>query len=37
MPLNVNDWIVVVLMAGSVLLMEEVRKLALPRIFDRGK
>jgi len=37
MSLNVNDWIVVVLMAGSVLLMEEVCKLALPRIFDRGK
>jgi len=37
MSLNVNDWIVVVLMAGSVLLMEEVRKLVLPRIFDRGK
>ena len=36
-PLNVNDWIVIVLVAGSVLVAEEVRKLVAPRIFDRGK
>jgi hypothetical protein len=37
MSLKVNSWIVVVLMAGSVLLTEAVRKLAPPRIFDRSK
>jgi len=37
MSLKVNGWIVVVLMAGSVLLAEAVRKLAPPRIFDRSK
>ena len=36
-PLNTNDWIVIVLMAGSVLVAEEVRKLVAPRIFGRGK
>ena len=36
-PLNVNDWIVIVLVAGSVLVVEEVRKLVAPRLFDRGK
>ena len=37
MSLKVNRRIVVVLMAGSVLLAEAVRKLAPPRIFDRSK
>ncbi len=36
-PLNLNAWMVIVLIAGSVLVVEEVRKLAAPRIFDRGK
>ena len=36
-PLGINDWMVIVLMAGGILAVEEVRKLVAPRIFDRGK
>ena len=35
--LGINDWLVIVLMAGGILAVEEIRKLAAPRIFDRGK
>jgi Ca2+-transporting ATPase len=36
-PLDLGDWGVVVLMAGGLLAVEEVRKLLAPGIFDRGK
>jgi len=36
-PLSIKDWVVIVLMAGGILAVEEVRKRAAPRIFDRGK
>lgn len=32
-----QDWGVVVLMAGGVFVVEELRKLIAPRIFNRGK
>ena len=35
--LTANAWVVIVLVAVSVLVVEEVRKLAAPRIFERGK
>lgn len=36
-PLDLGDWGVVVLMAGGLFVVEELRKLIAPRIFDRGK
>ena len=36
-PLGMGDWGVVILIAAGVLVVEEVRKLIAPRIFDRGK
>ena len=36
-PLDLGDWAVVVLMATSVLVVEELRKLIAPRLFSRGK
>jgi Ca2+-transporting ATPase len=36
-PLSLQSWGVVVLMAGSIFVVEEVRKLVAPRIFSRGK
>ena len=36
-PLDLGDWGVVVFMAGGILVVEEVRKLLAPRVFDRGK
>jgi Ca2+-transporting ATPase len=36
-PLSLGDWGVVVLMAGGILAIEELRKLVAPRLFDRGK
>jgi Ca2+-transporting ATPase len=36
-PLDLGDWGVVVLMAGGLLVVEELRKLIVPRIFNRGK
>jgi P-type Ca2+ transporter type 2C len=36
-PLNAGAWTVIVLVAASVLAIEELRKLVAPRIFDRGK
>ena len=36
-PLDLGDWGVVVLMAGGLFVVEEVRKLVAPRIFNRGK
>ncbi len=36
-PLGLGDWGIVVLMAGSLLVVEEVRKTVAPRIFNRGK
>lgn len=36
-PLSLEDWGVVVLMAGGIFVVEEVRKLIAPRIFNRGK
>ncbi|MFC2006039.1 cation-translocating P-type ATPase [Chloroflexota bacterium] len=36
-PLDLGDWGVVFLMAVGLLIIEEVRKLIAPRIFDRGK
>lgn len=35
--LDLGDWGVVILMAVSILVVEEVRKLVAPRIFNRGK
>ncbi|MBI2847753.1 MAG: cation transporting ATPase C-terminal domain-containing protein, partial [Chloroflexi bacterium] len=35
-PLSLSDWGVVVLMAGGLLLVEEVRKLIAPRLFSHG-
>jgi len=36
-PLDPGDWGVVVLMAGGIFVIEELRKLIVPRIFNRGK
>jgi len=36
-PLSLEDWGVVVLMASGIFVVEEVRKLIAPRIFNRGK
>ena len=36
-PLDLGDWGVVVLMAGGLFVVEELRKLIVPRIFNRGK
>ena len=36
-PLSLEDWGVVVLMAGGIFVVEELRKLIAPRIFNRGK
>jgi len=36
-PLSLGDWGVVVLIAGSIFVIEELRKLIAPRIFNRGK
>jgi Ca2+-transporting ATPase len=36
-PLDLGDWGVVVLMAGGIFVIEELRKLVAPRFFDRGK
>jgi len=36
-PLSLEDWGVVVLMAGGIFAVEELRKLIAPRIFNRGK
>jgi Ca2+-transporting ATPase len=35
-PLDLGDWGVVVLMAGGILVVEELRKLVAPKIFSRG-
>ncbi|MDP2729361.1 MAG: hypothetical protein Q8O55_02620 [Dehalococcoidales bacterium] len=37
MPLSLEDWGVVVLMAGGIFVVEELRKLIAPRIFNQGK
>ena len=36
-PLSLEDWGVVVLMAGGIFVVEELRKLIAPRMFNRGK
>ncbi len=36
-PLDPGDWVVVILVSGSILVAEEMRKLLLPGIFSRGK
>ncbi|MCX7912511.1 MAG: calcium-transporting P-type ATPase, PMR1-type [Dehalococcoidales bacterium] len=36
-PLGPGDWGIIVLMAASVLVVEELRKLIAPRLFSRGK
>jgi len=36
-PLDLGDWGVVVLMAVGILIIEEIRKLIAPRIFNRGQ
>jgi hypothetical protein len=36
-PLDIKDWGLVLLVASSVLVTEEVRKAVAPRIFSRGK
>jgi len=36
-PLGWDDWIVVILVAASIWLAEEIRKLFAPQIFSRGK
>jgi len=36
-PLSLEDWGVVVLIAGGIFVAEELRKLIAPRIFNRGK
>jgi len=36
-PLSFGDWGIVVLIAGSALVAEELRKLVAPRVFERGK
>jgi Ca2+-transporting ATPase len=36
-PLDLEDWGVVVLIAGGLFVVEELRKLIAPRIFNRGK
>jgi Ca2+-transporting ATPase len=36
-PLDLGDWGVVVLMAGGIFVVEELRKLIAPRVFNRGK
>jgi Ca2+-transporting ATPase len=36
-PLTLADWGVVILMAAGVLVVEELRKLVAPRLFNRGK
>jgi Ca2+-transporting ATPase len=36
-PLSLEDWGLVVLMAGGIFVAEELRKLIAPRIFNRGK
>jgi len=36
-PLGWDDWGVVILVAASIFIAEEIRKAAAPRIFGRGK
>jgi Ca2+-transporting ATPase len=36
-PLDLGDWGVVILMAGAILVAEELRKLVAPRVFQRDK
>jgi Ca2+-transporting ATPase len=36
-PIDLGDWGVVVLIAGGIFVVEELRKLIAPRIFNRGK
>ncbi len=36
-PLGLEDWAVIILIASSLLVVEELRKLVAPRIFNRGK
>lgn len=36
-PLGWNDWLVIISLAASILLAEEIRKIIAPRIFSRGK
>lgn len=36
-PLGMDDWAVVILVAGSIFVAEEVRKAIGPRVFSRGK
>ncbi len=36
-PLSMTDWVIVILVSGSVLAVEEIRKLVAPRLFNRGK
>ncbi len=35
MPLPLNDWIIVLLVSSSVLIIEEIRKLFVPKLFTR--
>ncbi|MFC1939176.1 cation-translocating P-type ATPase [Chloroflexota bacterium] len=37
MPLDLGDWGIIILTAAGLLVVEEVRKLIAPRIFNRGK
>jgi len=36
-PLGIKDWGLVILVASSVLVAEELRKAVAPRIFSKGK
>ncbi|MDH7499918.1 MAG: cation transporting ATPase C-terminal domain-containing protein, partial [candidate division NC10 bacterium] len=36
-PLGMNDWVVITLVAGSALIAEELRKAIAPEIFNKGK
>lgn len=36
-PLSWDDWLVVILVSGSILVAEEVRKIFAPKIFNKGK
>jgi hypothetical protein len=36
-PLGIDDWGIIVLVAGSALIAEELRKAIAPGMFSRGK
>lgn len=36
-PLSLGDWGIIILLSGGILVLEEVRKLIVPRLFNRGK